>query len=83
LGRKTVASELAVGAAAVSAIGDQLAFGPGDDPTDQRAPYTLEARSYGFVRGFATLGSWFAGLDGEIDLHGEGVRALVQIGYGR
>jgi hypothetical protein len=83
VGRKTAGSELAVGAAATAAIGDEVALGPGDDPGDQRAPYTLEARSYGFLRAFATWGSWFGGLDGEVDLDGEGVRALIQIGFGR
>lgn len=83
VGRKTSGSDLAVGVAAVAALGDELAAGPGDDTGDQRAPYTLEARSYGFVRGFVTHGAWFAGLDGEANLRGDGVRALVQIGFSR
>jgi hypothetical protein len=83
VGRKTTRSDLAIGIAAVAALGDELAVGPGDDAGDQRAPYTLGARSYGFVRGFATHGAWFAGLDGEANLRGDGVRALVQIGFSR
>lgn len=83
LGRKTAGSELAVGVAATAALGDELSSGPGDDPADQRAPYTLEARSYGFVRAFATHGGWFGGLDGEASVRGDGVRALLQIGFAR
>jgi len=83
IGRRTAGSDLAIGAAATAAIGDELATGPGDDPGDQRAPYTLEARSYGFVHVFATHGAWFAGLDGEASVRGGGLRALVQIGFGR
>ena len=82
VGRKTATSELALGAAAVSALGDELSAGPGD-AGDQRAPYTLEARSYGFVRAFLTRGAWFGGADGEVDLRGNGVRALLQIGCSR
>lgn len=82
IGRKTTRSELAAGVAAVAALGDELAAGPTDDAGDQRAPYTLEARSYGFVRAFAAWGAWFGGLDGEVNLHGDGVRALAQIGAG-
>jgi hypothetical protein len=81
LGRKTAGSDLALGVAAASALGDELSAGPVDDPADQRAPYTLEARSYGFVRAFATLGRWFGGLDAEVNLRGDGVRALFQIGF--
>lgn len=80
VGRKTASSELAAGVAAVAAIGDELAAGPTDDAGDQRAPYTLEARSYGFVRAFASRGGWFGGLDGELNLRGDGVRALAQLG---
>lgn len=80
-GRRTARTELAIGAAATAALGDELAS-PGDDVGD-RAPYTLEARSYGFVHAFATHAGWFGGVDGELDLHGNGVRALVQIGYAR
>jgi hypothetical protein len=83
VGRKTARSDLAVGVAAVAALGDELSAGPGGDAGDQRAPYTLEARSYGFVRGFATRGAWFAGIDGEANLRGDGVRALLQIGFSR
>lgn len=83
LGRKTSGSDLAVGVAAVAALGDELSAGPAQDAGDQRAPYTLEARSYGFVRAFATRGGWFGGIDGEANLRGDGVRALVQIGYSR
>jgi hypothetical protein len=83
IGRKTTSSELALGIAAVAALGDELPAAPTDDPTDQRAPYTLEARSYGFVRAFATAGAWFGGLDGELNLRGDGARALVQIGFSR
>ena len=83
LGRKTASSELALGVAAVAALGDELAAGPADAAGDQRAPYTLEARSYGFVRAFATSGSWFGGLDGEASLRGGGLRALLQIGFSR
>jgi hypothetical protein len=82
VGRKTDASELAVGAAAVSAIGDEAQAGP-DDTADARAPYTLEARSYAFVRTFARAGAWFGGLDGELDFTGGGLRALLQIGCAR
>lgn len=83
IGRKTATTELTLGAAAVSSLGDELALSPGDDAHDQRAPYTLEARSYAFVRAFFTHDTWFGGLDTELDLHGEGVRALLQIGFGR
>jgi hypothetical protein len=83
VGRKTAGSELAVGAAAVAAIGDEVSAGPGGDAGDQRAPYTLEARSYAFVRAFATRGAWFGGLDGELSLRGDGARALLQIGCSR
>lgn len=80
-GRRTTRTELAIGAAATAALGDELAS-PGDDVGD-RAPYTLEARSYGFAHAFATHAGWFGGVDSELDLHGNGVRALVQIGYAR
>lgn len=83
VGRKTSRSELAVGAAAVSTIGDELPVGAEPDAPEQRAPYTLEARSHGFARAFATWGPWFAGGDLEIDLHGEGARALLQLGWAR
>jgi hypothetical protein len=83
VGRKTTGSDLAVGVAAVAALGDELAAGPGDDAGDQRAPYTLEARSFGFLRAFATAGAWFGGLDAELDLHGDGARALLQLGFSR
>jgi hypothetical protein len=83
VGRKTTGSDLAAGVAAVAALGDELAAGPGDDAGDQRAPYTLEARSFGFVRAFSTAGAWFGGLDGELDLHGDGARALLQLGFSR
>jgi hypothetical protein len=83
IGRKTSTSELALGAAAVAAIGDEVSASPGDEPGDQRAPYTLEARSYGFVRAFLTRGGCFGGADAELDLRGNGVRALVQIGCAR
>lgn len=83
VGRKTASSELAVGAAAVAAIGDEVSAGPGGDAGDQRAPYTLEARSYAFVRAFATRGAWFGGVDGELGLRGDGARALLQIGCSR
>lgn len=83
IGRKTAGSDLAVGVAATAALGDELAAGPGDDAGDQRAPYTLEARSYGFVHVFATHGGWFGGLDGEVNVRGDGVRALLQIGFSR
>src|SRR5262249_54108806 len=83
IGRKTQDLELAIGAAAVAGIGDELAIVSSDEPGDTRAPYTLEARSYGFVRAFATRGGWFAGLDAEIDLHGAGARALIQVGCSR
>jgi hypothetical protein len=82
LGRKTVDSDLAIGIAATAALGDELSTSPGD-AGDQRAPYTLEARSYGFVHLFATHGGWFGGLDGEASAHGDGLRALLQIGYGQ
>jgi len=82
VGRKTSTSELAVGVAAVAALGDELSATP-DGTGDQRAPYTLAARSYGFVRAFLTRGAWFGGADGELDVHGDGVRALVQIGCSR
>jgi hypothetical protein len=81
IGRRTEATELAAGVAAVSSLGDEVSIGP-DDTTERAAPYTLEARSYAFVRGFARRGSWFGGLDGEIDRH-LGVRALLQIGCSR
>jgi hypothetical protein len=80
VGRKTTESELAIGVAAVAALGDELAAGRADDPGDQRAPYTLEARSYAFVHLFASRGGWFVGIDGELQLRGDGVRALFQIG---
>jgi hypothetical protein len=82
VGHKTAGGELAAGVAAVAALGDELATSPGDDPADQRAPYTLGARSYGFVHVFATHGGWFGGLDGEANVRGDGVRALLQIGFG-
>jgi hypothetical protein len=82
VGRKTEGSELAIGAAAVSSIGDEAPAGP-DDTADARAPYTLEARSYAFVRAFARSGAWFGGLDGEVDFTGGGVRTLLQIGCAR
>lgn len=83
VGRKTATSEVATGVAASSQIGDELTAGPGDDSGDTRAPYTLEARSYGFVRAFVTNGPWFGGVDVEVDLHGNGIRALLQAGWGR
>jgi hypothetical protein len=79
-GYKTARTEATLGVAAVAALGDELAAGPADDPGDQRAPYTLEARSYAFAHLFATRGAWFAGVDGEVNLRGDGVRALLQIG---
>ena len=82
IGRKTTTTELAVGAAAVSAIGDEVSAVP-TDADDTRAPYTLEARSYGFVRAFRTYGGWFGGFDGEVDLYGGGIRALLQLGWAR
>lgn len=83
VGHKTAGSEVAVGIAAVSTIGDEIAAGPADDASDNRAPYTLEARSYGFVTAFATRGAWFGGIDTEFDVHGGGIRALVQLGCSR
>ncbi len=83
IGRKTASTEVAIGAAAVAAIGDETAAGPGDDPDDTRAPYTLGARSYGFVQAFARRGGWFGGLDGELDMHGGGARVLVQLRWAR
>lgn len=82
IGRKTAGSDIAIGAAATAALGDELATSPGD-AADQRAPYTLEARSYGFVHLFAIHGGWFGGVDGEASVRGDGVRALLQIGYGQ
>ncbi len=83
VGRKTESLELAGGVAAVSAIGDELAATPGDDTGSTRAPYTLEARSYAFGRGFWTHEAWFAGLDIEVDLYGNGARGLLQVGWAR
>ncbi len=83
IGLKTARAELAIGAAAVAAIGDEVSTNPGDEVDDQRAPYTLEARSYGFARTFLTHGAWFGGFDFELDLHGAGARALIQIGWSR
>ena len=83
IGHKTASTDLALGVAAVAALGDELAAGPGDAAGDQRAPYTLEARSYGFLRAFASHGGWFAGLDAEASVRGDGVRALLQIGFSR
>src|SRR5262249_2274922 len=83
IGRKTAGSELSIGVAATAALGDELSTGPSDDPADQRAPYTPQARSYGFVHAFATRGGWFGGLDGEVNVRGDGVRALLQIGFGQ
>jgi hypothetical protein len=82
IGRKTPSSEVMLGGAAVSTLGDELSLTT-REPSEQRAPYTLEARSYAFVRGFASWDGWFAGVDGEYDLSGDGKRVLVQIGYGR
>ena len=79
--RKTPVTELALGAAAVAALGDEVSLTPGDD--DQRAPYTLEARSYAFVDAFAHAKGYFGGVDAELDLHGEGLRILAQIGWSR
>jgi hypothetical protein len=82
IGSKTTSSELAIGVAATAALGDEVSAGV-SDAGDQRTPYTLEARSYGFVHAFATRGAWFGGVDGEVNLHGDGVRALLQIGCSR
>lgn len=82
-GHKTPRTELAAGAAATAALGDELALAPGLEARDHRAPYTLEARSFGFVRAFATAGAWFAGFDGEASWRGQGVRALLQLGWSR
>lgn len=82
-GHKTTRTELALGAALTAALGDELALTPGIDTSDQRAPYTLEARGFGFVRAFATAGSWFFGCDGEASWRGHGVRALLQVGWSR
>ena len=81
--RKTEQTDVAVGAAAVAALGAEVTVTPGDDASDQRAPYTLEARSYVFVDAFAHRAGWFGGVDGEVDLHGQGVRVLAQIGWAR
>ena len=78
VGYRSAHVEARVGAAAVAAIGDELA-GPGDDG-DQRTPYTLEGRTYGFAHVLATHGAWFAGVDGEVELRSDGVRALLQLG---
>ena len=87
IGRKTMTNELAGGVAAVSALGDETAATvPADNAPDtngERAPFTLEARSYAFVHAFGTRGAWFGGVDGEADLHGDGVRVLAQIGWAR
>lgn len=87
VGRKTAATEVSVGVAAVSALGDETATNvPADNVPDtngERAPYTFEARSYAFVHAFGTHGPWFGGVDGEADLHGDGVRVLAQIGWAR
>jgi hypothetical protein len=83
VGRRSDTLEVQGGAAAVAALGDELSVTPGDDPNDQRAPYTLEARTYAFVEAFAHLRGWFGGVDGEVDLHGQGVRVLTQIGWTR
>ena len=81
VGYRAASADIAIGAAAVAALGDELPATPADDAGDQRAPYTLEARSYGFVHAFATRGPWFGGIDGEANLRGDGVRALFQIGF--
>ena len=81
IARKTTQTELALGAAAVAALGDEVSLSPGED--DQRAPYTLEARSYAFIDAFAHARGYFGGLDAELDLHGEGLRVLAQIGWSR
>jgi hypothetical protein len=83
IARKTATTELAIGFAAVAAIGDEAATSPTSDPSDQRAPYTLEARNYYFVRAFAMHGAWFGGIEGEAGFYGSGLRALVQIGCSR
>lgn len=82
-GHKTARTEVVAGAAATAALGDELSLAPGIDAGDRRAPYTLEARSFGFVRAFATAGAWFAGFDGEASWRGQGVRALLQLGWSR
>lgn len=82
VGHKTERSELAVGVAATAALGDEVSVEL-DQSSDDRAPYTLEARNYGFVRLFGTAGAWFGGIDGELDLRGDAIRVLVQIGCSR
>lgn len=79
-GIKTPSFELLGGVAAVDTIVDELE--PLDDGST-RAPYTLEARSYGFAHVFTTENGWFGGLDLEADLHGNGIRGLAQLGYAR
>lgn len=81
VGRTTTSSELALGFAATAAVGDEASIDL--DGASNRAPYTLEARSFGFVRTFVTHGAWFAGFDGELDVHGGGLRAFVQMGCSR
>lgn len=86
VGAKTSRSEVAVGAAATSSLGDEVTLGPGSDgPTEhgQHAPYTLEARTYGFADAFVTHGPWFGGVDLEVNLRGDGVRMLAQVGWSR
>lgn len=81
VGRKGASTEIAVGAAAVAAIGDEASAGIGDEADDARAPYSLEAASYGFIQAWARHGGWFGGIDGELDMHGGGARLLVQLGW--
>ncbi len=81
--RKTDLLDIAVGAAAVASLGNEVAVSPNDDPGNAQAPYSLEAGSYAFVDAFAHARGWFGGLDGEVDLHGQGVRVLAQIGWAR
>ncbi|MEZ4363015.1 MAG: hypothetical protein R3B48_22680 [Kofleriaceae bacterium] len=81
--RKTTRTELATGAAAVASIGDELALSPGEDARDQRAPFTLQARSYAFARAFLNWDAWFGGAEVEVNLRGDGVRALFQVAWSR
>lgn len=82
-GARTAHVELSAGVAATAALADELTSAPGADERDQRAPYTLEARSYVFAHAFATWGQWFAGVDAEASWRGEGARTLLQLGWSR
>ena len=80
VGRRTESWDAELGVHAVGAFGDEIAV-TANDPNAQRTPYTLEGRTYAFVQSFARRDRWFVGVAAEINLAGDGVRTVLQVGW--